>query len=1401
MGVVLLKMLSKLTEKHLSLKCDFIKTSFYIKSFEPTSPATMKTKLILSFLCVVSFCFISHARDSFVLSRLGVEKGLSNNHVVGITQDKQGFIWIATDEGLNRYDGHTFKTYFKDENMQGENLTGNELNAIVDDPKLPVIWIATQRAGLNAYNYEKDSFISYRHSEDDSNSIATDDVTTISPAADGGLWVGTYWRGIDHLDPATGKFTHYNPSTVKGMPEASVWSVLDSGDGFLYVAHEHSGFTIIDLKNMTAKNFMPEQGNPNSLHGNNVTCIYKDSLNNIWLGGSGGLALFNPDNETFLNFSRWHPQLNYSVADIHQFSGNELWVAMELGGVATLSLTDSVFSNPEDAECRVIPFGNKENMLSSASIRCLFQDNHSNIWAGSWGGGVNLISSNVPAFGLYGGPEESFDGIATPASSVFTVIFDEDHKMWVGRDGGGLDVYENGRKVSSFSHQKGSLPGDIVQASWKDSDGTLWFGFFNDGAVSYDPATGKFDNIFPDGSNDDVRDIVTGFDGKIILGTSKGIMTYDRTTRKLTDPVKIGNGFVRKVFPVGDGYYLVGTFGSGLVITDKDFRELRRIDVYNGMPSNTVNDIFKSRDGAIWVATGEGLIRFPDILKDSSSFKLFNRASGLGNSHVQAIAQDRSGNIWVSTNGGISCVVGDSVLNYSHRDHVPLGNFLTHSVASDQQGNLYFGSISGLCVFNPVKVLEKMPAPPAVIIELSVLGQSSTSTGQPVSIQLAGKKSIKLKPGQNSFDLSFTTGNFAIAKEVEYSYMLKGFDDRWIMARNGNIATFRDLPAGTYTFMVRTRLRNQDWGDPSEVEIVLPPPFWKSWWANAIYVCIVIFIIGVLLYFYRKRLYAEAELRNEKERHKREQELNDERLRFYTNITHELRTPLTLIVGPLDDLAKDPDLPEKKKRSLSMVHRNAGRLLDLVNRILEFRKTETQNRRLCVRRGNIAATVFEVTLKYKELNRNSNVSVNVQTESGEMDVLYDKEVVTVVLDNLISNALKYTKVGSVDVECHKEDDRIVFSVTDTGLGISPEAVEHIFERYYQESGPHQAAGTGIGLSLVKNLVNLHHGTISVDSKEGKGSKFVVTIPVTDPYPEALHVGETASDTPSADEVDNQAVISDETKPMVLVVDDNEDIRDYIRQSFTDLYDVRCAENGKEGLRLALELMPGIIVSDIMMPEMDGVEMTRQLKSDMRTSHIPIILLTAKAGETDREEGYDSGADSYLTKPFSSSLLQSRINNILLQRMKMTESFGSRPSPVSQPDGESIESKRQKLMKGLNEVDRTFVENLTRIIKENIPHENVDVNFLAAALCISASTLYRKVKAITGISPNEYIRKTKMQMAEELLLSGRFTFSEIAFKVGMNSAAYFRQCFKEEFGMTPTEYLRKVSGEDAKNVHK
>ncbi len=1342
----------------------------------------------ISLICVFSTLA---SRNDYTIRYLGVESGLSNNHVVGITQDKDGFIWIATDEGLNRYDGHNFKNYYKEEVPGVASLTGNELNAIIDDPQRPVIWIATQRAGLDSYNYSTGEFRSYRNIPGDANSLATDDVTSITPASDGGLWICTFSRGIDHLDPESGQFKHYDSRTVKGMPAASIWKALDGGDGFLYVAHESSGLTVIDIANMTAVNYQADHNNPDSLPSSSLSCVYKDSLNNLWIGTDRGPVLYNQDDKTFMDLGRYHPELRYPVGDMKQFADNCLWVATERGGIVIMHLNDKVFSHPEEIVCDTFHSDFGKSLLSSPSVRCLYQDDFSNVWAGSWEGGVNVISPGSPAFRIHPVHTAS-GGEVLSANSVLSVAVDNDNHVWIGKDGGDLDIYDGDCLVSTFSKRRGNLPGSIVQSLHKGADGTMWLGFFNEGACRYDANTGRFVEVIPAASRIDVRDIATDKNGNILFGTTGGVWRYNLADKRVEGPFNTGNNLVRRVFPLDDNTCLVGTFGAGLIVTDNDFKEIRRYDINNGIPSNTVNDIFRARDNRVFVATGEGLVIFPDIVNKPDSVSVVNRASGLGNAHLLAIAQDRSGSIWLSTNGGISCVKGDDIYNYTHRDNVPIGNFLGHSVASDRQGNLYFGAISGLCVFNPVEVLEMMDVPQPVIVDLEVLSNSSSGEDSPKEIQVTGKDKESLGRGYNSFDISFTSRNFATAREVEYAYMLEGVLDRWVMARNGNIATFRDLSPGTYVFKVKCRVRNQEWGSPAELNIVVPPPLWWSWWAKMIYIMVLAGVVCALLYLYRKRVTAEAMLKTETEKHLKEQELNDERLRFYTNITHELRTPLTLIVGPLDDLAKSGDIPERERRSLGMVHRNAGRLLDLVNRILEFRKTETQNRRLCVRRGNIAATVYEVALKYKELNRNTKVSVDVTVESGEIQAVYDKEVVTVMLDNLISNSIKYTPQGHVDVDCRVKDGNIVLTVADTGVGISKDAVDRIFDRYYQERGPHQAAGTGIGLALVKNMVTLHHGTISVSSEEGKGTSFVVTLPIADSYPEALHLEENVEHTQeeTLPDTDKETVAADR-KPLILVVEDNEDIRDYIRQSFTDLYDVRCAENGKEGLERAYEIMPSLIVSDIMMPVMDGVEMMRKLKADVRTSHIPVILLTAKESDSDREEGYASGADSYLIKPFSSTLLQSRINNLLLQRMKLTERFAGRPAPVVSSEGESIAEKRERLIKSLSEVDRRFIEKLNKAIIDNIPSENVDVNFLAGTLCMSTSTLYRKVKALTGISPNEYIRKTKMQLAENLLLDGQLTFSEIAFKVGMNSVVYFRQCFKDEFGMTPSEYLNHL----------
>lgn len=631
--------------------------------------------------------------------------------------------------------------------------------------------------------------------------------------------------------------------------------------------------------------------------------------------------------------------------------------------------------------------------------------------------------------------------------------------------------------------------------------------------------------------------------------------------------------------------------------------------------------------------------------------------------------------------------------------------------------------------------------------------------------------------------------------------MLKGVENSWYTVKDPNNVTFRNLPPGKYEFMIKTRIRNQEWSDEiSSIEIIIAPPLWLSWWAKLLYVISGVGLLFTGLWAYKRKLNLEYLYESEKKSHEQEQELNDERLRFYTNITHELRTPLTLILGPLEDLVKSNTLSSKDHHRISVIHQSAVRLLNLINQILDFRKTETQNKRLCVTKGNLTSAVYETGLKYKELNNKPEIQILIEVEEENMVLFFDKEVITMILDNLISNALKYTEKGYIRIRAEWVTENGIryaqLSVEDTGYGIGQDALAHIFERYYQESGEHQASGTGIGLALVKNLVKLHEGDIQVKSLPEIGTTFYLRLPAGNTYPQALHGEDIHTDKQDGKEeepIEKQEVADKDknARPIILVVEDNADIRDYIADSFTDLYEIKTAANGKEGLQIATDCIPDIIVSDIMMPVMNGVVMCQKLKADIRTSHIPVILLTAKDSITDKEEGYQAGADSYLTKPFSAGLLQSRISNLLTQRRLLSERFAIRPD---KPKKQSMEEKRAIITESMNKLDKEFLDKITNTITEGLAAaENIDITVLSNVMCMSSSTLYRKVKALTGMSTNEYIRKIKMQLAEKYLLEGKYSISEIAFKVGINSNVYFRQCFKEEFGMSASDYLKQLTG--------
>ena len=1361
--------------------------------------------LFLSLLSILQLTAQSHS-----VKKLGIEQGLSNNYVVSITQDKQGFLWFATEEGLNKFDGTRFITYYKNDlphNNQG--ITGNELNRVYADSKRPIIWIATQRDGLNAYNYDEQTFTAYQHNPENPHSLITNDVTDISPSTqnDDGLWVSTYYRGIEYLNINNGQFTHYNRSTVPSLPSNQTWTVLDGGDNNLYIGHVGSGFSIFSLKDKSVKNFQNETGNPTSLPGNDVFCIIKDANGNIWLGTNNGLALYNAANDNFITFRNnkndKYATLCSRILSIRQLKDNRLWIASELNGIAILNLKQGMFLSPEELSIEYIQEGDDSRSLSNASARCIFQDSFDNIWIGTWGGGINFISSKPPLFTTL-----SYSPIPNNENSLnnkvaSSLCMDRQGRIWIGTDGGGINVFEGEKRIAIYKKESGDIPSNFILASLQDSKGNLWFGSYQGGISYYDSRNKRFRSISLMGqSNLDVRTIYEDAQHNIWVGYSGGIVVLNPLTMKIiqhynTDNSELHSDFIRSIAQDEKGRFWIGTFGDGLGIYTPNLQKIKTFTQRDGFCSNTINQIIQDKQKRMWIGTGEGLVCF--LSTDELNYKTYQRKDGLINTNICAITEDKKGNIWFSNNKGISCYVTNKgcFYNYDHSDDVPAGSFSSSCVTQSKNGQIYFGSINGVCCFNPDITMNEQPAPAAVVTEMKILGRLSNLENNDMIINLSKGQNVELSHAQNSFGLTFNVQNYSLVNQVEYVYMLKGLENSWYTVNENNSVTFRNIPPGKYEFLIKARIHNQKWPEEAtSLTIRINPPLWLTWWAKLIYILVSISITYLILHAYKKKLDLESLYTLEKKNHEQEQELNQERLRFYTNITHELRTPLTLILGPLEDMQKEASLPAKQAQKLSVIHQSALRLLNLINQILEFRKTETQNKKLCVSKGNIAPLIYEIGLKYKELNQNTKIDFRIQIEKEEMFLFFDKEIITIVLDNLISNAIKYTEQGCVTLSLHQTMRNEVayteIKVSDTGYGISAEALPHIFDRYYQESGKHQASGTGIGLALVKNLVTLHEGEIRAESIQNEGSTFYISLLTDNIYPNALHADSTE---PVQEEMNqnteleySQEATLDTSKPILLIVEDNEEIQKYIVESFTDSFEVITANNGEEGKQQALSRIPDIVVSDIMMPVMDGITLCKQLKDDVRTSHIPIILLTAKDSLQDKEEGYEVGADSYLTKPFSASLLRSRINNLLDSRKKLVAQFQAQSTPGSQID---LSEKRIVIAEALSKLDNKFIEKITLLIEENLSSEKIDINYLSDKMCMSGSTLYRKMKALTGLSTNEYIRKVKMENAERLLLEGKFNISEIAYKVGMNSTGYFRQCFKEEFGLSPSDYLKQI----------
>lgn len=1309
-----------------------------------------------------------------------MQEGLSSQQVLDVAHDKYGFIWIATELGLNRFSSNSFKQYYKSEKADGFSVNSNEINTIFYDNDQ--LYIGTRANGLNVLDMKTNRFSYYLHDPENNRSIATNDITDIIKSKSGKLWLATYHQGVQRFDPVKKQFERFNKAYIPSLPENSIWTLAEDEQGLLYIGHVNKGISIFNSRDRSIE-LIDFERTKGRLPDNEVKALFCDSKNNIWIGTRKGLAVYNPFTKKIRQISLASQAKNgvepfvYAVKEIN----GAIWVGAES---SQLFILQPIYSTDKDIQQIQTVRRFYLNTGNSSSVQNIDRDNFGNVWLGIYSGGIAFFGHLDPFFSVFQ-TSEITPGLGKLAT-VTGILHDRDKSMWLATAGDGiLQIQTDGEVIKRTTHSDG-LADDFLLSSFKDSQSNKWFGLQKGGVSFFNAKTKSWHTINAGEKMSAVRAIFEDSRGNIWFAAEEGLFIHDpkqQTFQKSTiNTPMLGDYAPRTLVEDSRGNMWVGTYGQGLYIFDRNRKLIRKIAKGKGINSNTINHLFRDKRNNIWIATNEGLA-FQSANKEIGQLERIFIPGSDAWLMVNAIAEDSNGNIWCSTRLGLLRYLPEEkrLLSYDQTFGLPLGGFTNNSVGLDTKGNLFFGMPAGICYFDPAKIPLNLPRSPIRVSRFMVFNTGETHAQSEKYPGLTNE--VSLKHEENSFRVELAVMDYALNDMVEFSYQLHGLDHKWIFLGNEKNLDFRNIPYGNYELRIRTRQKNENWsGDYTHLFINISPPFYLSTYALALYIILIAAIIFTVFCFYIKKINAEAELRMKKLQLEQDEQLHMERLNFYTNITHELRTPLTMILGPLDSLLHDQGLSSGHKDWVYIVQKSANRLFSLVNQLLEFRKVESQHKPLVLGAGFLGELVHETVLKYVEANHKKDLTVKCIVEEGDIKTIFDAEIVQLILDNLLSNACKYTSSGSVEVRLTYEQERLstcaLIYVKDTGCGIAPEHVDKIFDKFYQV--PRSAVqGTGVGLALVKELAAIHHGKISVKSEPGTGSEFCVRL-LTNSVVSALDLTDVSSDSDNITETPGE-----DLHPLLLLVEDDRDLRKYLISLLSSKYEVIQAENGYQGLELAKSRVPDLILSDVTMPDMDGFRMLEELKQERETSHIPIIFLTARDSEPDKERGYELGIDSYLTKPVSPQLLYRRIENLLVKRKAVyTEVLGQLSSQTMQGTTGAAAT-HPELWR-----ENVFVQEFVYLVEDCIQDEVLDAATLAEKMNMSQSTLYRKLKGLTGKNINQLVRKVRIQKAAKLLRSGQYNITEVSLMVGINSSIYFRQCFKQEFGQLPSEYQKR-----------
>lgn len=1359
----------------------------------------MRTRLIIILLLMqVSRALFASGPYLYMTPQFfGAQQGLSSPKIKNIVQDHLGYIWLSTEDGLNRFDGYYFEVYQKTED-DPNSLRNNYINSLLCDSRNR-LWVGTI-AGLQYYDRERDNFVTVNLGMPDE-LMNNNSFTWMMEDSHNNLWLSIHTQGVVKYSLDEGTAVFYQSLTDGGkLSSKSVRHIVEDHSGRMWFASFDNGITVYNPSTDTYNYYNTANGNFPTDAILRIVQLHNGNMLITTLGE--GIFILDPQSGEVTKTN-----VNATAFSVQPLKDNTILIGTEGQGLLCADETGKHITYHPSAPQNI-------NQVHSSKIQTLLEDKNGNLWLGGYDGGICFIKRGVEGLNVYKRDYNNPNSLSY--GQIFGITKDKNGNIWFASDGGGLNFFD--RNTGQYTHYKHdandkySLPDNAVVSVCCHSDGTIWAGTYLGGLCRFDAVTGKFRSYKhnPDNPNslpdNYVKKIIEDSSGNLWIATDGTGLSYfnlkDNTFTNYSashNPGLVGDNII-SLFLQDDDHLWIGTYTgiSRMNIKDQTFTSYNDRESISNL---TIYSISKDETGNIWVGTSFGLYLY-DPHEDN--FRKYALSGQFNNLVIGGIIPYKS-LLWLSTGKGIVCydprtsVIKEFISN-NDLETVTL-KYGSYYIGPDNE--IFFGGGNECYSFYPDD-FGKNKQPSSTYIRGFDIFNEPIHTGkyyrgrQILEKSLEFTRTITLKHSENSFTLRLSSPTILYAGSMSYYYRMEQVDKQWVtISPAQQSVTYANLSPGTYTFSVYVNnIPDPQTSNITQLTFVVLPPWWMTWWAKVIYVLLALTLVYFAFRIIYIRMQEKNELVLEKLRARKQEELNQSKMQFFTNISHEFRTPLTLIISPLEKM-KETEPDRDRAHLMEIMLRNANRLLRLINQILDLRKAENNKIQVKARSIELITFLQDFIGLFGEIVREKNIRLTLEHNTENAPIWYDPDLLEKCLYNLLFNSIKYTpEGGEIAIRVEKnEDGSLLLSVSDNGCGISKDELPYLFERFYQGDFS-KKTGTGIGLNLVNTIVKLHYGEISVDSDTGRGSCFTISILSGKEHFNPEDVDETPWNADETDRKEKAAYIrqykgiaadtaestpapvtGNKTQPLILLVEDENDMRTYIRQSLSSAYRIAEATNGREALEQLQTIEPDLIITDVMMPEMDGIEFTRTIKENLETCHIPVVLLTAHAETEHKLAGLETGADSYITKPFNMDYLLIRTGKLLEIRKKMRDKFSR-----------LINLEAQEVT--VTDTEDLLVKNCIDYIRNHIADPELSIEKLAAELNLSRTSLHRKIKTLTGNSPIELIKTIRMKQAAYLLENSKLSISDIAYEVGFSTPSYFSTSFTAFWGISPTAFIKE-----------